>query len=96
MVKSSRVVYPQCRGTEYAADPRVPRPVIPMLSLRHPQPIHVITVDIHEFLPSVIHVMPGPRRATTGRGTNNQDRWRSFCEQPTGPASYRTAAGDRT
>jgi hypothetical protein len=95
MVNASRLTYPHCRSTGCTAGTSVPRPAMPMLSRHCPHPIHVITVDIHEFRAQVVHLIPSLRRATTAHGTN-QDSWRSHYGQPTGPASSLTATGDWT
>jgi hypothetical protein len=95
MVNASRRTYPHCRSAGCTAGISVPHPAMPMLSRHCPHPIHVITVDIHEFRAQVVHLIPGLRRATTAHGTK-QDSWRSYYGQPTGPARSRTASGGRT
>ena len=95
MVNASRITYPHCRSAGCTAGTSVPRPAMPMLSRHFPHPIHVITVDIHEFRAQVVHLILGLRRATTAHGTK-QDSWRSYHGQPTSPASSLTATGDRT
>jgi hypothetical protein len=94
MVNASRLTYPHCRSAECTAGTSVPRPAMPMLSRHCPHPIHVITVDIHEFRAQVVHLIPDLRRATSAHGTK-QDSWRSYDGQPTGPARSLTATGDR-
>ena len=95
MVNASRITYPHYRGARRTAGPSMLRPAMPMLSRPCPHPVHVITVDIHEFRNKVVHTRPGRRQATTAHGTK-QDRRRSCYGQPAGPAGYLTAAGDRT
>ena len=60
MVNASRITYPHYRGTGRTTGTSVPRPAMPMLSRHCPHPIHVITVDIHEFRAKVVHIIPGP------------------------------------
>src|ERR671934_2118640 len=60
MVNASRLTYPHCRSTGCTAGTSVPRPAMPMLSRHCPHPIHVITVDIHEFQAQVVHLVTGP------------------------------------
>jgi hypothetical protein len=98
MVNASRLTYPHCRGAGCTAGTSVLRPAMPVLSRPYPHPIHVITVDIHQFRAQVVHRIPGLRRATTAHGTkqDRQDSWRSYYGQPTGPASFLTATAHRT